>query len=203
MKNKLIIAVVAAVSLVATVAVNAQTYDLFNATRTLVLVAPQNIGAASGAVTNTPVDHVRLTGRVLVNFQSITNTGTTGGTLTATLYSSPDQTNLTAIANYALATSTALSYTNYLYGSTNLIGSNTELAPGVVTTPTVWSGGFATSYLAPAPFTNTGAITLNGKPNVQASFNIDDQFRYIYVVYTPGGTVTNFTVAAQIIGTPK
>lgn len=200
--KKLIIALVAAVGLVATVA-DAQTYDLFNGTRVLVMTSPQNIGVGQSTVTNGPVDHVRLTGRVLVSLNTITNTGTTGGTLTATLYSSPDQTNLTAITGIALATSTTLSYTNGLYGGTNLVANNTVMEPGVATSPTVYSSGFAAPYLAPAAFTNTGAITLNGKPNVLASFNIDDQYRYIYVIYTSGGSATNFTTSGLIIGTTK
>ncbi|MDE2019834.1 MAG: hypothetical protein KGJ13_05830 [Patescibacteria group bacterium] len=182
----------------------AQVQDVFSATRTYVLAAPQNFTAASGIVTNGPVDHVKLLGRVKVDFMTVTNTGTTGGTLTAQIYTSSDTTNLTALSNYALISSTtADSITNWWsYGGSNVV-ANAVLLPGTLTTPVAASGGFVTPYLAPLPFTNSGAITLNGNKTVEIGFNIIDQPRYIYVVYTTGGTVTNFTGGAILTGTPS
>ena len=178
-------------------------FDTYAATRTYVLAAPQNIGVNGGVglVTNGPVDHIKFTGTVKLDLLTVTNTGTTGGTLTATIYTSPDQTNLTALANYALTTSpTTDNITNYYYGGTNLVASNSVLMPNTPTTPTAWSAGYATPYPAPTLFTNTGAITLTGNKTVQVGIRILDQPRYLYVVYTAGGTVTNFTTSALITG---
>lgn len=199
--KKLILAVVA-VGLLAVTA-SAQTYDLFTGTRVIALGQAQNLVPGASLVTNGPVDHVRLTGRVLLAFCTTTNTGATGGTLTATVYGSPDQTNLTAVTSMAVVTPTTLSYTNGLYGGTNLVANNSVLLPGTVTYPNVASGGWATPYLAPAAFTNTGAITLTANKTTLTSFNVDDQSRYLYVVYNTGGTVTNFTSTALLIGTEK
>jgi hypothetical protein len=199
--NKILAAV--AVSVVSVSAL-AQTPDLFNSTRTYVLAAPQNIVvSAANLVTNGPLDHAKLLGRVTVDFTTVTNTGNTGGTLTAQLFTSSDNTNWTALANYAIVNSTYTdNITNYWnYGSSNVV-ANTLLLPGTVTTPTGYSAGFVTPYLAPLQFTNSGAITLSGAGNktVEVSFNVIDQPRYINVVYTPGGTVTNFTTAALLHG---
>jgi hypothetical protein len=181
--------------------VSAQTFDVFSATRTYVLSAPKNFGAATGAVTNGPVDHIKLLGRVKVDFMAQTNTA--GGTLSATVYTSPDQTNLTALANYAIiSAATTDSLTNLYYGTNGLVANNSVLFPGTMTTPTT-SSGFVTPYLATLPFTNSGAITLIGAGNTEIGFNITDQPRYIYVVYTPGGTATNITAGAILTGTPS
>ena len=198
--NKLILGLAAVGAMLVQTASAQIGFDTFSSTRTYVLAAPQNIAvnAGVGLVTNGPVDKVRLIGTGKIDFLTATNTGATGGTLTATLYGSPDQTNLTAISNYALITPTTESITNATYGGTNLIASNSVLLPGTVTTPTAYSAGFATPYLAPALFTNTGAITLNGNKNVQVGLRMIDMPRYLYVVYTAGGTVTNFTTGAVI-----
>jgi hypothetical protein len=182
----------------------AQTFDMFNATRTYILAPTQNIGVNGGVglITNTAVDHVKLLGRVKVDFIMLTNSGTTGGTLTAQLYTAPDNTNFTALANYALISSpTTDIITNAYYPGTNTC-ANSMMLPGTATYPTAATAGYATPYLAPLPFTNTGAFTLNGNPNVQVAFNITDQPRYIRLVYTAGGTVTNFTGGAILTGYP-
>jgi len=181
--------------------VGAQTFDVFSATRTYVLSAPKNFIVSSGVVTNGPLDHVKLLGRVKVDFMAQTNTA--GGTLSATVYTSPDQTNLTALANYAIiSAATTDSLTNLYYGTNGLVANNSVLLPGTMTTPTT-SSAFVTPYLASLPFTNSGAITLIGAGNTEIGFNITDQPRYIYVVYTPGGTATNITAGAILTGTPS
>lgn len=200
-KKFLLTVVVAVGALVATTASAQIGFDTFSATRTYVLAVPQNIGAASGLVTNAALDHIKFTGTVKIDFLTVTNTSTTGGTLTAQVYTSPDQTNLTALANYALISSpTSEIITNLYYGSTNLTATNSILLPATATSPTAWSAGYATPYPAPNPFTNTAAITLNGNKTVQIGVRILDQPRYIYVVFTPGGTVTNFTASALLTG---
>ena len=203
--NKFILGLVAVGVMFTTSAVRANNGDLFESTRTYVLAAPQNIGVNGGVglITNGPIDHLKFSGRVKIDFLTSTNTGTTGGTLTATVYTSPDQTNLTALANYALIRSaTTENITNLTYGGTNLYAGNSILLPGTKTTPVASSSFWTTTYLAPLPFTNSGAITLNGNNTVQIGFNADDQARYIYVVYTAGGTVTNFTTSAILTGLP-
>ena len=180
--------------------VSAQTIDVFSATRTYVLSAPKNFGTTTGTVTNGPVDHIRLLGRVKVDFMAQTNTA--GGTLSATVYTSPDQTNLTALANYAIiSAATTDSFTNLYYGTNGLVANNSVMLPGTVTLP-MTSSGFVTPYLAALPFTNSGAITLIGAGNTEIGFNITDQPRYVYVVYTPGGSATNITAGAILTGTP-
>ena len=190
----------------ATVTAQAQVQDVFSSTRTYVLTTPENItvNGGVGLVTNGPIDHVKLLGRAKIDFLTATNTGATGGTLTATVYTSPDMTNWTALANYALISSpTTDAITNYWsYGTSNVV-NNSVLLPGTATTPTAAGGGFATPYLAPLPFTNSGAITLNGKGTVEIGFNVIDQARYLEVAYTAGGTVTNFTTGAILTGTPS
>ena len=199
--NKIFLVVAAVAAFIATTAQAQLGFDSFAISRTYVLAAPQNIGAASNLVTNGPIDKVKLTGTGKIDFLTVTNTGTTGGTLTATLYTSVDQTNLVALANYALITSpTTDSITNYYYNSTGLVANNSVLLPGTVTAPTAYSAGFNTPYLAPALFTNSGAITLTGNKTVQVGIRLTDTPRYIYVVYTPGGTVTNFTASALLTG---
>lgn len=201
--KNIFLAVVAAV--VGCLSAQAQTYDIFSATRTYVIVPPQNFGVngGTGLYTNTAVDHVKLDGRVKIDFLTLTNSGTTGGTLTASVYTSPDNTNWTALANYAIITGpTTETITNSFYPGTNTC-ANSVMIPGTVTYPTAATFGSATPYLAPLPFTNTAAITLNGKPNVQIGFNIMDQPRYINIIYTAGGTVTNFTGGALLTAMPR
>ena len=168
-------------------------FDAFAGTRTLVMTG-QNIVPGTSFITNT-VDKVRLGGTGALTFLTATNTGATGGTLTATLYGSTDKTNFVAISNYALLTAPSTeTITNYFYGGTNLTTANSVFLGGTVVNPTAYTAGWATPYIAPAAFTNTGAITLNGTTAVQVGLRLVDCPRYLHVVYNPGGTVTNFTV---------
>jgi len=180
------------------ISANAQLgFDAFAGTRTLVVSAAPNLAAAS-FVTNT-IDKVRLGGTGALTFLTATNTGATGGTLTATLYGSTDKTNFVAISNYALLTAPSTeTITNYFYGGTNLTTANSVFLGGTVVTPTAYTAGWATPYIAPAQFTNSGAITLNGSSAsaVQVGLRLVDYPRYLHVVYNGGGTVTNFTVQA-------
>ena len=171
--------------------------DLYGAPRTISL-GVQNFNGATGLlITNGPIDVRMLDGIAAVTLFSITNTATTGGTCTATIYGSQDQTNLTAVT-YALSTSTSVSYTNYWYDTNGLKATDVYLLPGTVTTPASSSAGFATPYFVSAPFTNTAAITLSAKGINQVGISIGDAPRYLYIVYTAAGTQTNFTVGAAI-----
>lgn len=174
-------------------------FDTFAAPRTVVLATPQKITETAPVVTNGPVDIRVFDGTAMVLIQSLTNTV---GTVTAQLYTSPDQTNLTALANYALATSTSITYTNYRYGTNGVLtAANTYLLPGVWTTPTL-PAGFVSGYLSPAQFTNSGAVTITQKGAYMVGFNANDApDRYLYIVWSGlTGTTTNFTVGATLTG---
>lgn len=191
LKN-IILAAVAAMCLAIPASVNAQGFgaDVFGAYRTVVLAnTGVKSGAAIGIVTNNPIDIRDFCGIGKVDILVTTNAG--GGTLTATIETSPDLTNWTAIANYANATSATQISTNTYYGS-SLLATNTLLLPGTITTPTSATAGFATPYLAPAAFSSSGAVTVTAGGTFSIGFNIADQPRYMHIVWTPGGTVTNY-----------
>lgn len=174
-------------------------FDQFSQPRTLQLGAARLLsGSTQGLTTNNFVDTHGMAGIAVVNISVITNVG--GGTLTATLETSPDSTNWTALANYAIASATTVLYTNGFYASTNLVGTNVFIMPGTVVTPTATTAGFATPYLLSAPFTNSAAITLTGTNLVQVAYNVSDAPRYLHIYWTPGGATTNCGVSAVLIG---
>lgn len=172
-------------------------YDLFGGSRVANFIPPQTLVAGTTFITNT-IDMGMLEGKASLLLYANTN-GATGGTLTATLYSSNDKTNFTAVSTYALATASTIVTTNRYYGGTNLTSSTSYLVPGVWTTPTVATGGWATPYLAPALFTNSAAITLSNPSVANIGLSTADLGRYLHVVYTTGGTVTNFTVGGFLV----
>jgi hypothetical protein len=181
-------------------------FDTFSLTRTFVLSPAQNFTVNGGVnlITNNPVDIVKLCGTAKCDFNSYTNTGTSGGTLAVTLQSSPDLTNWVNVLNYAVITApTTFIYTNNIYGyntSFTFGATNLELSPFTVTYPVAASAGFNTPYNAPNVFTNiTWPLTL-GSPYVQVGIRADDVNRYVRTIYTTGGTVTNFTSVALING---
>lgn len=190
--KNLILAAVAALCLVAPRA-HAQGFgnDVYGSYRTVVLAnTGVESGAAVGIITNNPIDIRDFCGIGKIDVLVCTNAG--GGTLTVTFETSPDLTNWTAIANYALSTSTSQISTNTFYGS-SLKATNTVLIPGVVTTPTAATAGFATPYIVPAAFTNSGALTVSSAGAYSIGVNIADQPRYIHAVWTGTGTVTNYS----------
>jgi hypothetical protein len=173
-------------------------FDSFKGTRTVMLTPPTNILPGTALLTNGPIDTLQLGGIGKIEFLSTTNSGTTGGTLTATLYSSPDQTNLTALANFAVVTNTSPEIiTNGTYLGT-LSCTNQYFVTGVLTSPSAAIAGFGTPYVNPAPFTNNAAVTLLTSKNVEVGVNFKSVNRYLYVVYTIGGSATNFTVSAVV-----
>lgn len=180
-------------------------FDVFGIPRTAILAAPLNLTAASNAVTNGPVDIRVLDGIARIDLFTHTNTGNSGGTLTATLYGSTDTTNLTLLSSFAFINSTtAVNYTNYYFGqgTNSFTVTNKWLLPGTIVTPTPATAGFQTKYLNPAtvPFTNAAAITVTPPAQYEIGFNAGDALRYLYIVWTPGGTFTNFTVGALVTG---
>lgn len=194
--NKYIMPILAVASLSLT-AFAQRSSDLYGAPRTVVLSATKSFTGATGIVTNGPIDIRLLDGIAAVNIFSASNSATAGGTLTATLLGSQDQTNYSAIT-YSLATATSVAYTNFWYDTNGLKATDVYLLPGTVTTPTASSAGWATPYLVSAPFTNTAAITCSPLYPTQVGVSIGDAPRYLYIVWAPGGTVTNFTTSATV-----
>lgn len=198
--KKLGLAAVMAAALTLAPSARAQVgFDIFGGTRTAVLQQPTNIlFSAGGTNMSNPVDIRLFTGVALLNIHATTNQA--GGTITANIASSPDLTNWTALANYALATPTSVIYANTFYGTGTPIATNIWLLPGTVTTPVAATAGFATPYLVPAPFTNSGAITVNPNGITSIGLNIDDAGRYLKLTFTGGGTTTNFSASATVTG---
>lgn len=174
-----------------------RTTDLFGAPRSVV-VTPANVVPGASFVTNT-VDMIMLDGTVALDIFAVTNTGATGGTLTATLYSSYDKTNFTLLP-YALGTNYTVTYTNKYYGGTNLTQADTYALPGYFITPSAASAGWATPYFQSTAFTNTGAINVATANVYHIGFAANDVGRYLHIVWNPGGTVTNFSVGAVVSG---
>lgn len=127
--------------------------------------------------------------------------GVGGATTTLTIYNSPDRTNWTALANYALATNTVVTVTNNYYGTSGqLLATNTFALPGVSTTPVAATSGFTTPYIATNPFTNSGAITI-ANAAVEVGFNASDAQHYLQFLWTvTSGTNPTNTVCAIITG---
>jgi hypothetical protein len=195
--NKFLIGLVAvaALSISSALAQN----DVFSTVRSLPVGSPTVLAIGGTPATNGPVDIVGFIGRGDLLITSFTN-GTGGGTLTATVESSPDNTNWTQVANFALIKSTtAVSYTNTYYGSyTNLVVTDNFLLPGTITTPTASSSGFATPYLSPVLFTNAaGAVSIAGNGNYVIGLNLTDSQRYLHVIW--GGSATNGTCIVNAV----
>lgn len=173
-------------------------FDAFGGMRTLVWPA-----VVTGATfSNAPMDLRLFTGIVNLNFGGMTNVNS--GTLTATVEVSNDLTNYTSIANVAIATQTAINYTNSYYAANSMIATNTYLLPGTLTTPTASSAGFATVYVAPAQFTNTpGAFNVLTNGTYAIGFKVDDQPRYLHIKWTTSANCTVFgSLTGKTLGGP-
>lgn len=166
-------------------------FDSYWISRTVILAPAQNItGGTAGNITNQPVDIRVFNGVARLDISGFTNTY--GGTMTATLQSSIDTTNWTTLSNYYATASTSVVYTNNYYGGTNLFATNTWLLTGTYTTPTASTAGFATPYMAPMGATNGPNLTVSSG-NYVIGLNADSQQRYLRVIFTPGGTATNWS----------
>ena len=188
-------------ALAACATVRAQNFDTFSQPRAIVLAPPTVLTAAAATVTNGPIDIGGYLGTANIDIFSCTNAG---GALTASLYTSSDETNLVAVSNYALISgSTSYSYTNRIYGGTNVYATNPLLLPGTITAvPTPSGVGFAGSYLdtTTVPFTNSAAITITAKGVYRVGLRAADQRRYLYIVWTPTGSNSNDIVGATFNG---
>jgi hypothetical protein len=167
--------------------------DVFGTTRAALIGTPGQLVHNILLTTNGPIDLLGYTGRGEVILTTATNM-TVLGTLTATIETSADTTNWTGLGSFALINSTtAISVTNMVYGSTNLIITNSFLLPFTTTLPTPASAGYATPYPAPNLYTNVaGAITCaNMALPVIVGVNLTDSARYMHIIWTAGGGATN------------
>jgi hypothetical protein len=169
--------------------------DAFSSDIPMVVATPGPLTAAAPILsTNGPVDILGFFGRGDIDIISSTNAG---GTVTATIETSPDTTNWTGLANFALVNAqTAVAITNMYYGSTNLIVTNNYLLPYLPTSPTVYSAGFATPYgnyvSGQLAFTNAaGAITITKAGIYRVGVNLTDSQRYIHIIWSCTGAATN------------
>jgi hypothetical protein len=190
MKNKILFGLLAAFGLCASA--NAQ-FDYFAAPRTIVLTYPSKLTATDS---NSVIDIHGFEGVAKIDF--ICTTNNTTNAVTVQIMTSPDRTNWSALSSYALAVSNSIITTNNYYGTATPLATNVYLFAGTVTTPSAASSGFVTTYLNPAPFTNSGSITINTGA-AEIGFVPTDAQRYLQAVWTFAGTSTN-SVAAIFTG---
>ena len=170
--------------------------EFFQAPRVAVLVPAQNVLSNSTVFTNNPVETRLFIGTVGLSVTGFTNI--TGGTMALGLETSADNTNWVTVTNLAAAVSGTAIYTNNYYGGTNLTATNTWLYTGVYATPTAWSAGNANPYFSPYGFTNTTVTVSSG--TYYFGLQSDGLRRYVRAILTPGGTATNWSGGAIIIG---
>lgn len=169
-------------------------FDQFGGPR--VIVCPPKLITATDS--NSIIDTHGFDGVATFSFITETNSGKSA--LTVQILQSADQTNYTALQNYALAVSNNVILTNLYYGTGTPLATNQYLFPGTVTTPSASSAGFATTYLLQAPFTNSAALTV-GNGVYLIGFNVQDAQRYLQVVWTvTGGSSPTNTVSAIFTG---
>lgn len=172
--------------------------NLYSDPRELILAAPTNFTTIGQTTfTNGPVDLADYDGEARFDLMVYTNAA--NAVWKATFETSDDITNWVAIPKYALATTTTLNITNRIYGGTNLFAANSVQLPGTIVVPSA-SSGFATPYLSPSPFTNSGAIVVS-KGVYTIGVPINDGKRYWHVIWDDSGSTaagTNITVTATI-----
>jgi hypothetical protein len=192
----------------ATMTAQAQ-FDYFAQPRTIQMLPSKflsvgftNIGTGtlSGAWTNS-IDVHGSDGIAKLDLVVVSNTAgaSVQAYLTNSLVTSVDNTNWVPLTTVAIATSTAVSYTNLMYG-TNLIVTDTYLLPGTVSTITTGTSGYAPpnavlGLLVPAPYTNsiTGA-NQSATAIYSYGFNIADAYRYIGLVSSLTGSNATYNV---------
>lgn len=160
-------------------------FNYFEEPRTIALTWPTNLTTTTS---NLVIDIHGFEGIGTVDMMALSNT--TGVTITALLSTSPDRTNWTAVT-YALATSNNVIYTNLYYGSGTPLATNQLLRAGTLTTPTASSAGFASKYVLPAPYTNTGTVSIGTLQLATVGFSVPDAGRYLQIAWTITGTSTN------------
>jgi len=198
--SKLTVGIVATVVMLAGT-VSGQIADFYRVPREVILAAPATLSTVGTAtVTNGAIDTAMFSGIARIQIFALTNAA--GVAQTALLEQSDDSTNWSTFPNYALATTTSLSFTNsQLGGGTNTIITQSFLFPGSIVTPTANTSGWATPYINYGQFTNTGALTIS-KGYYNIAYNVDSVKRYTHIIWTcaAASTATNITVGAVFIG---
>lgn len=204
-KKFVALALIAVVVAMALPAMAQRGQDEFSVPRSVWLVPLQNIngGAAFTTSTNMAIDTRGYFGIAKLDVFAETNSGTTGGTLTMTLQTSPDLTNWTILSNFVALVTNLTSYVITNAANTNIYTTNSFILPGTQKTPTAATAGLAAvPYLVPPQYTNGAAMTINPGNAVELGFSIEDlPNRYFRAYFTPGGTATNYTVGA-VLTTP-
>lgn len=195
--NKIILTALAVVSL-ALSAFSQNDRDIFNTVRGVQIAVPATLAANATVTTNGPIDILGYGGRGVVIANTASNQS---GTLTLTLQTSSDTTNWSNLANFALINSTtSVSYTNLLYGGTNLVVTDKYLLPFTPTYPNASTAGYATPYPLPNLFTNTAAVSVSASGTYVIGVNLTDCPRYLQAVWTAGNTNATSVVSAQLFG---
>ena len=194
MKFKNLFVPFAACVLLLAVSAQAQ-FDTFSVPRTIVITPPTILTADDHPRTSLPFDTHGFQGVAKIDFTCMTNT--VGGTLTVCLNESSTGTNAWTPLTNCVAYATSVSVENTF--DPLLTTTNIFLLPGVLTTPTAATAGFANIYLKPAQFTNTvSALSLTPNAVYEIGYQISNAKRFLQAVYTTGGTVTNITVSAVL-----
>lgn len=213
MFKKILLAVAGCAALVCTNA-SAQ-LDFFGQPRTIQIIPSAssqftNVGATSSLQTYTnTIDTHGYDGIAKIDFVVVSNSPTTAGNqsyaFTNTIQTSSDKTNWTIMTTVAFATSTSVTYTNSMFGGTNLTATDIYLLPGTLTAVTSGSAGYAspsssTLGLISAPFTNTATINMSASGVYEIGFNIADASRYIQVLSSISGSNGNYSCNGVLTG---
>jgi hypothetical protein len=159
--------------------------------------------AQQNTFTNNPVWLSGYYGKGEIYFISSTNAG---GTLTATVETSPDTTNWTGIPTYSLAANYTQIWTNTYYGSTNLFATNTWVLNYTPTAATPATAGYVSTYAAVTGTlqnTNTGAVTITKAGIYKIGLSLPTDV-YAHVIWTATGAATNVsTVVGSFMTGPR
>ena len=201
--NKFILGLAAICGMALAPCASAQS-DAVSANAPLILANFGTLAAAAPIVsTNAPVFLSGYYGKGEIYLISSTNAG---GTVTATIETSPDTTNWTAIPSYSLAANYTQTWTNTYYGSTNLLATNTWVLSYSPTASTPSTAGYVSTYAAVTGTlqnTNTGAVTITkaGIYKIGVSLPTDS---YMHVIWTcTGGATNGSTVVGAFLTGPR
>lgn len=212
--NKILSAVAVGAMLIACSARAQLGWDAYKAIIPLEIAPVQAfaVNGGVGLITNAPVDTFLLAsaganGWGAIHFTVLTNSSAT--TISAQILTSQDQTNWFPLL-VSIATPTSFVYSNYTFGAlgTNigngtvyygLTSTNVYDIPYSTFTPSAWSAGYATPTPIWNPATNSTVSLLQKYGNI--GFPWGNVNRYMEVVWTLGGTLTNASASATLYGT--
>jgi len=217
LKNFWIVAVAAVLALAYCPNAGAQGrgFDLFGPVRSAIITT--NIRLITNSFQSDPIFVRDYEGIAVMDISTLTNYGT--NTVPIEIQTSSDTTNYNDLTNYAVGVWTGVVKSNFYYGvssytyTTNVVtnsygqgitnitasgaglqSTNWLTLPGTPTTPTASTAGFATPYLLPAPFTNSGIYTnANFDSTTEIAWVLRDQGPYVRVKIP--GTGTNYLYA--------